>query len=594
MASLGRNSLCASKYADTFAKQKTKYFTPNNYLYITAYAIIYTNYMSIKSIIPSQVLDSRGEPTLKVIMIADDDSTAWFVVPSGVSIGSKEAQKKLDGDKSYGGKSVNSCVETINQTVAPKFIGYPIGHQEDFDSLLIALDGSDNKQNLGANTILALSGAYYKLSAAISKKPLWQYIAENHSSNPKFPRIYANLVGGGKHAPGLDIQEFMIVPKSDNPIMAIEQISLMYSTIQKIMTGLYGPGAKLVGDEGAIAPIGARTEVVLETLAGLNAKSEAKFDIALDVAANSFYNGKTYKFEGQSLHASDLMAIYQQWDSKFDIFSIEDPFAEDDLEGLGLLKTTPKENKKFMVVADDYTATNAQQIAQYAQDKLFDAIIIKPDQIGSITEMIQAIDAAKEAGNEIIISHRSGESNDDFIVDLAYGLGAYGIKIGAPNRGERIAKYNRLLEIQYSLDSVQNRAMKADSSINTPKKTTTDTQASVTAPIGSSNNATLPTTASPSAIAGLPGATTYNTTEQHLGSPPARPRLNAKTTPRDTIPAATRPSSPGISRPSLSPSITANRQPQDQYNSGEGIYNVVDSATQTQEAGSVAPILDSL
>ncbi len=411
--------------------------------------------MSIQSITPSQILDSKGEPTLKVTIVAEDGTSAWFVVPSGASVGSRETHKKTDNATAYNGKSVNVCLDIISKTIAPKFIGYPIGHQEDFDGLLIALDGSDNKQNLGGNTILALSGAYYKLSAALSKKPLYQYIAEGHGTSPKFPRIYANLVGGGKHAPGLDIQEFMIVPKSDNPVEAIEQVTQIYSALRNIMANLYGPGAKLVGDEGALAPIGARTEVVLEAFASLNSKLENKFDIVLDVAATSFYDGKSYNFEGQSLRASDLLAIYEQWDAKFDLYSIEDPFAENDLEGLELLKTLPKDKKPFLVVADDYTATNAKQITDFAKDKIFDQIVIKPDQIGSITEMFSAIVAAKLAGNEIIISHRSGESNDDFIVDLAYGLGAFGIKIGAPNRGERVAKYNRLLDIQYSLNSLQ-------------------------------------------------------------------------------------------------------------------------------------------
>lgn len=421
--------------------------------------------MGIKNIIPSQVLNSRGEPTLKVKMTAENGTSAWFVVPAGASTGAGEAQKKLDDGESFGGKSVNACVELINNVIAPKFIGYPVEHQDDFDSLLIALDGSENKENLGANTILALSGAYFKLGAKLSKKPLWQYIAEARQYNPEFPRIYANMIGGGKHAPGLDIQEFMIIPKSNQPTEAVELISQVYHTLQNIMVSLYGPAAKLVGDEGALAPVGARTEVVLEAFANLNSKMESQFEIALDVAANSFFNGQTYQFEGQSIHASDLLAVYEDWNNKFDLYSIEDPFAETDLEGLELLKTIPQDKKPFLVVADDYTVTNAGKITQFAQDKIFDGVIIKPDQVGSITEMFAAIDAARQSGNEVIVSHRSGESNDDFIVDLAYGIGAFGIKIGAPNRGERIAKYNRLLEIQYAQDALQAKNGPIDNTI---------------------------------------------------------------------------------------------------------------------------------
>lgn len=414
--------------------------------------------MGIKSITPSQVLNSRGEPTIKVEMTSENGVSASFVVPGGASVGEGEAVKKTDNNQSYGGKSVNNNVEIINQVVAPKFIGYPLGHQSDFDSLLIALDGSNNKENLGANTILAMSGAYYKLSAKLSDKPLWQYIAEDQNTNPQFPRIFANLIGGGKHAPGLDIQEFMIIPQGNNPIQSIEQIVQVYQTLKTIMMSLYGPTAKLSGDEGAIAPVGARTEVVLEALSNLNSKLESKFDIALDVAANSFYDGKSYQFEGQNVHANDLITVYQDWNNKFGLFSIEDPVAETDLEGIELLKTIPKDKKSFMIIGDDFTVTSPQKIKEFAENKIIDGVIIKPDQVGSISEMFNAARVAKEEGLKIIVSHRSGESNDDFIVDLAYGLGADGIKVGAPNRGERIAKYNRLLEIQYSLDALQEQS----------------------------------------------------------------------------------------------------------------------------------------
>jgi len=414
--------------------------------------------MAIKSITPEQILNSQGHPTLKVKMTADNGMSSYFVVSSGISVGSNEAQKKTDQTESYDGKSVSSCIDLINKVIAPKFIGYPLDHQQDFDSLLIALDGTENKQNLGSNTILALSGAYFKLSAKLSNKPLWQYIAEKQNTNPRFPRIFANIIAGGKHAPGLDIQEFMIIPKSEKPVEAIEQIVQVYNTVRTIMISLYGPTARLVSEEGAIAPVGARTEVVLEALANLNSKLTSKFDIALDIAANSFFDGQEYSFEGQRLHASDLLKIYQQFETKFDIYSLEDPFAEKDIEGIELLKTMPKDKKAFKVISDDYTATNPKLIAQFGQDKIFDGIIIKPDQVGSISEMFSAVTAAKQLNQEIIISHRSGESNDGFIVDLAYGLGADGIKIGAPARGERIAKYNRLLEIQYSLESLQVKA----------------------------------------------------------------------------------------------------------------------------------------
>ncbi len=410
---------------------------------------------SIKKIFPLQVLDSRGDPTLYVRMVADNGRSAHFTVPAGASVGSGEAVAKHDETDQFGGKGVSSCIDIINNVVGPKFIGYPLEHQEDFDSLLIALDGSENKENLGANTILALSAAYFQLSATLTHKPLWQYIAEYRQTTPQFPRMYANLVGGGKHAPGLEIQEFLMIPKDNQPSKAIEQIYTVYHTLQTILTSLYGPTARLVGDEGGMAPLGASSEIILEALSNLNAKTEEKFDLALDVAANSFFDGKMYHFENQDLHASDLMAIYEDWNNKFDLYSLEDPFAEADLEGIELLKTMPKQKKPFLVVADDFTVTNAQRIAQFGTEQVFDDIIIKPNQVGTITEMFAAIDAANAAGNKIIVSHRSGESNDDFIVDLAYGLGAFGIKLGAPVRGERVAKYNRFLEIEQGLNATQ-------------------------------------------------------------------------------------------------------------------------------------------
>jgi enolase len=447
--------------------------------------------MGIKNIIPSQVLNSRGEPTVKVKMVAENGKTASFVVPGGASVGKNEAVKKFDGGDVYGGKSVLDNIKSIKTVIAPKFIGYPLDHQEDFDSLLIALDGTPTKENLGSNTILALSVAYYKLSAKLSNKPLWQYTAEKLKTSPEFPRIYANLVGGGKHAPGLDIQEFMIVPQSKKPNEAIEEIVRVYETVKTIMTSLYGPTGKLSGDEGAIAPLGARTEVVLEALSGLSQKSEKKFDIALDVAANSFYDGKNYSFEGQSVHANDLMAVYQDWNNKFGLYSIEDPFAEDDLEGIELLKTTPREKGSFMVIGDDFTVTNSEKIKEYSENKIIDGVIIKPDQVGSMSEVINAIMTSKQAGLKIIVSHRSGENNDGFIVDLAYAIGADGIKIGAPNRGERIAKYNRLLDIENDLKAVSGDVDDVAQTQSAPTPQRTESQNLNVAPLANSQHASI-------------------------------------------------------------------------------------------------------
>jgi len=526
--------------------------------------------MGIKSITPSQVLDSRGEPTLKVKITSDEGHSDYFVVPSGASVGADEAQKKTDQSSSYGGLSVNSCIDLINNVISPKFIGYPLGHQSDFDSLLIALDGTPNKEKLGANTILALSGAYFKLSAKITQKPLWQYIAEQTGSSPRFPKIFANLIGGGKHAPGLEIQEFMMVPQSEKPIEAIEQIVQTYKTIGTIMTSLYGPTAKLVGDEGAIAPTGARTEVVLEALHNLAAKSESKFDIAIDAAANSFYNGKDYDFEGQKIHADILLKTYQDLDSKYDLYSIEDPFAEADIEGMELLKTMPKDKKAFKVFSDDFTVTSADKITQFAQEKIFDGVIIKPDQVGSITEMLYAIKTAKELGQEIIVSHRSGENNDSFIVDLAYGIAANGIKIGAPSRGERIAKYNRLLEIAYSQEAGQANFDSASSVPIMPAQTTAGEQPPATQrPQTAAGTVAAPNQNSPklSAVAAAPSTNNPSAVSAASASPaPVNPKepidiMNLSPPPAgQNNPAPIEIPKPNASTPQVQKVITASGQ----------------------------------
>lgn len=426
--------------------------------------------MNIKQITPYQILDSRGQPTIMVRMVSDSGKSAEFAVPSGASLGADEATEKRDNSTDFGGLTVLENLTTITDVIAPKFIGYPLQQQDDFDGLLIALDGSTKKENLGGNTILGLSGAYLKLSALEAEKPLWQYIAEENQTSPEFPRLFANIIGGGKHAPGLDIQEYMIVPANNNPKEAIKTIYDVYHTIQNVMQNLYGPSAMLVGDEGGLAPIGTNTEVILEAFTQLNSKFEQKFDIAIDAAANSFYKDGVYTIETQQFHASDLLKLYEEWNAKFPIMAIEDPFAEGDVEGVEMLKTLPKPEKPFMIIADDYTVTNKDKIVSFASDELFDGIIIKPNQVGTITETFEAIKAARSTKSKVIISHRSGETNDDFIVDLAYGVGAMGIKLGAPVRGERVAKYNRLLEIQSDLDSSQAAAELNLHSTNQPTK----------------------------------------------------------------------------------------------------------------------------
>jgi len=426
--------------------------------------------MTIKQIIPYQILDSRGEPTLMIIMISDSGKKAKFAVPSGSSFGNDEAHEKRDGQGPFDGKGVLGCIESINNTIAPKFIGYPLDQQEDFDELLVALDGSEKKDNLGANTLLALSGAYLKLSAIEKEQPLWQYIAEHNNTSPEFPQLFASIIGGGTHAPGLDIQEFMIVPQSTSPSAATQLIYEVYHKVRNIMESLYGPSAQLVGDEGGLAPVGTNTEVILEALSQLNSKMSVKYEIALDASANNLYKDGLYSMESQKLHSSDLFKLYQDWDNKFNLYSIEDPFAENDLEGKEIIKGMAGKPKPFLVLSDDFTVTNKSKIESIQQDMVFDGIVIKPNQVGTFTETFQAIRAARDSKAKVIISQRIGETTDSLLADLAYGIGAMGIKIGAPARGERIAKYNRLLEIEADLDTNQKLAGR-DNNVIPPSST---------------------------------------------------------------------------------------------------------------------------
>lgn len=427
--------------------------------------------MTIRQITPYQILDSRGEPTLMVRMVSDTGNVAEFATPAGASQGKTEAKEKRDGEADvYNGLGVKGCIQAINEVITPKFLGYPLDQLDDFDELLIALDGSEHKDNLGANTLLALSGAYLKLSAQEKNKPLWQYIAEYNQTSPEFPQLFTTIIGGGKHAPGLDIQEYMVVPQSTTPSQAVQTVYDVYHAVRNIMENLYGPSATLVSDEGGLAPIGTSTEVILEALSGLNGKMSSKFAIALDSAANSFYKDGLYQIESQNLHASDLFKLYQQWDSKFDLYSIEDPFAEEDLEGTEIIKNMAGKPKPFLVFADDYTVTNKAKIEEVQQANMFDGIVIKPNQIGTFTETFAAIAAARASKAKVLISHRSGETTDSLIADLAYGVGAMGLKLGAPVRGERVAKYNRLLEIEADLQ--QNQQPAPTSSVIPPTPST--------------------------------------------------------------------------------------------------------------------------
>ncbi|MCE7936879.1 phosphopyruvate hydratase [Candidatus Saccharibacteria bacterium CPR2] len=395
--------------------------------------------MKITDIKAREILDSRGNPTLEVSMMNDKGQSVVFGVPSGASTGEKEALERRDGDiNRYNGMGVKNCVDEIENNLKEGLMRIPLGDQSEFDGALATFDPSEKKEKLGANTMLGLSGAYLKLSALSSGQKLWQYISEISKSGPSLPRIYANLINGGKHAPGLDIQEVMVVPKETRPSVAVEQIVSFRRELAKKLSEEYGESSLLIGDEGGFVPQNARHAKVLAIFSSI----EGDFEIALDVAASSFYENGKYHFEGKDVTAEELGGWYQA--NSNNILSVEDPFEEHDSESFANLAS----NASFFVIGDDLTVTSATLIDEFATKSAISGVIIKPNQIGTISETLAAVAAAQASDVKIIVSHRSGETNDDFIADLACGIGAFGIKIGAPVRGERVAKYNRLLQIE--------------------------------------------------------------------------------------------------------------------------------------------------
>jgi enolase len=403
--------------------------------------------MKIREVRAIQILDSRGTPTIEVRLTSNTGTTATYSVPAGASKGEHEATELRDGNSSYHGQSVSVAIEVITKELTPEIIRRDFSSLRDFDDWLITIDPSPQKTAIGGNSTLALSGAFAHLAALENKQSLWQYFQSISLQKPAFPHIFANLVNGGKHAPGLDIQEFMIVPKSTTPSTTIAQIYDFHTRLQKNLVEQYGPSAKLVGDEGGMAPAGATTSEILEIIHNLR---DHKTDpaIALDVAASSFYNGTNYTFEGQDLSSQDWSARLSGLASKYNITSLEDPFAETDTQAfIDYASAHPSS----LIVGDDITVTNPRRIAELAKKQAIRGVIIKPNQIGTLSETIDAIETARQHALSIIISHRSGETNDHLIIDLAYGFAVDAVKIGAPRRGERVEKYNRLLEIEAHL-----------------------------------------------------------------------------------------------------------------------------------------------
>lgn len=411
--------------------------------------------MAIKHIFGYEILDSRGNPTTASLVELDDGSKARAYVPSGASTGAHEAVELRDGDeKRYQGQGVLQAVHNINTEIATALIGKDNSNQRELDNLLISLDGTPNKARLGANAILAVSLALARVTAISQKKELYQYIRELYGNDTGidkvFPQIGFNVLNGGKHADsGLDIQEYMIMPQRDSITENIRLASEIYHTLKKILAKQGQVTA--VGDEGVFAPHLQNNEEGLKLL--VQAITEAGYipgkdcSIALDAAATEFFSPQTnlYTFDKQQHTASELSGIYHNWIQRYPIVSLEDPFAEDDYASWQVFRQTI--SPELRLVGDDLLVTNTQRIQEAIDKQLCNSVLIKPNQIGTLTEVIDAIQLAHQNQFTTMISHRSGETIDTFISDLAVASRSTYMKSGAPARAERVGKYNRLLEI---------------------------------------------------------------------------------------------------------------------------------------------------
>ena len=404
----------------------------------------------IKDIKAREILDSRGNPTVEVDIILDNGKMARASVPSGASTGSKEALELRDNDLSrYMGKGVLKAVKNVN-ILKEYLIGMETGNQKELDNKLIKLDGTDSKSKYGANAILGISLAYLKASSLDKNIPLYKYVGSNYS----MPKAMMNILNGGAHADNdLDFQEFMIVPNAETFSKRLQIGSEVFHTLKKVLEKEGYQTA--VGDEGGFAPNIKTNEEALDFI--IKAIKEAGYEpskdvnIALDVAASEFYKDGIYYLKGAGLKLTtdELIDYYQTLLDKYPIISIEDPLDENDWQGFQ--KMTKIYGDKISIVGDDLFVTNKKYLQKGIDMKVANAILIKINQIGTITETLETINLAKENGYKTIISHRSGETEDTSIASLAVGLNLGYIKTGSLSRTDRICKYNELLRIEEAL-----------------------------------------------------------------------------------------------------------------------------------------------
>ena len=417
---------------------------------------------NIKNVIGRQIIDSRGNPTVEVDVILTNGIVGRASVPSGASTGEYEACELRDGNPSvYLGKGVLQAVKNVNTKVRKKIIGKDPQQQQKLDQLMLDLDGTPNKSNLGANAILGVSMALARAAAQDNKQPLWKYLA-NMAGNRKisFPLPMCNILNGGAHSDApVDIQEFMVAPVgATNFSEGLRWSAEIFHALKTILKK-----KKLstsVGDEGGFAPELKSTKAVLDSiikaieLAGYKPRKQVK--IALDVAASEFYNKKKAKYvfkksTGKEYTSDQMVTFYKELCAKYPIYSIEDGLDENDWAGWK--KLTRALGKRIQLVGDDLYVTNPERLSRGIEEKSGNAILIKVNQIGTLTETLEAISMAQDAGFGVVVSHRSGETEDTFIADLAVATDAGQIKTGSLSRTDRIAKYNQLLRIEEEVGS---------------------------------------------------------------------------------------------------------------------------------------------
>ncbi len=407
---------------------------------------------TIARLVAREILDSRGNPTLEVDCILNNGIMGRASVPSGASVGSFEALELRDKDpKRYLGKGVLKAIENIHTIIAPRLTGLDATDQFQIDNILIELDGTKNKSRLGANAVLGVSLAVCRAAAVCAGLPIYRLLGG--AGTRLIPTPFLNIINGGLHAPNnLDIQEYMIVPAGIQTFRdAIRAAAEVYQTLKKILEEKRLPTT--VGDEGGMAPNFPDNETPLQVImaaiekAGYHPGEDVY--LAIDVAASTLYENGTYIFtnpQEKQVSAVELIDLYADWINRYPIISIEDGLAEEDWNGWHEL--TARLGKRVQLVGDDIFVTNIERLQQGIQQGAANAVLVKPTQIGTVSETIDCVKVAMENGYRAIVSHRSGETDDHFIADLAVAVNCGQIKTGAPCRGERTAKYNRLIRIE--------------------------------------------------------------------------------------------------------------------------------------------------